>query len=169
MGFLAVFSLIEIGKIQRGAEYNLGFLAETRKLPFVQADKGGRNYGRTSIVNDLTHPAIALGENALAIPGSLREKHYFLGFKKLVQNLASPHIPLPAHGKSTPGAVYPALKWLGEKLFLGWCPNHLEGKPANKSPGKEYGIVGRDVVGSEKNTSGPGDTLISTDGKAVQY
>jgi len=105
----------------------------------------------------------------LAVPGSFRKKHYLLGFKKFIENPAGPHIPLPADREGTPRTVYPALKRLNEKLFLGRSPNHLERESANNSPREEDRVVRRDMIGREKDASGSRDTLIAGDCEAVQY
>ena len=169
MGFLDVFTLVKIGKIQRGAKYHLSLLAETGEPPLVQTNQGGWNYRRAGIINDLADAAIALAEYPLAVPGPFGEQHDLLGFQKFVENLAGSHITLPADGESSPGAVNPALKRLDEKLFLGRGPNHLERKSANKSPGQENRVIGRDMVGSEENTAGCRNTLITTDREAIEY
>ena len=144
-------------KSSGAAEHRLGLLTKPRKLPPIESDQGCRNHRRTGIINNLSHPPVALAENPLSISGSFREKHYLLTFKKLVENLAGPHIPLPADRKCTPGTVDPALKRLDEKLFLGRRPDHLKRISAEDGPGQKYRVVGRNMVGCEKNTSGRGD------------
>ena len=56
---------------------------------------------------------------------------------------------------------------LDKQLFLSRRPEHLHGMFSKDGPGKEYGIVGGNVVGGEKDAAFPGNILTPFDEKTV--